>query len=280
MKERLNNILGRLNNSFELLLIISCSIAFFFLIFKPFQLNFINFDNRILFVSGFGIIVFFVLLIVRIVYPSLSYNITYNQKRPTLPSFTSGFIIWLLSSVLFSLYLIYPGLVSITTYIVFKVTLICLVSPLVLAFHDKNVQLQLENEKLSIDKKIYQKQVEEYNDEHKNISIDLISSNNTEKISLLLKEVVFINSADNYVEIHYKEGESFKKKLLRNTLKNIELQIKPYPNFVRCHRKYIINSNYIEALNGNCNNHDLILKEYKETIPVSRQYFYRLKDVL
>jgi len=174
----------------------------------------------------------------------------------------------------------YPGLVNLTSFLVFKVTLICLVPPLLLIFHDKNEALQLKNEALAIDKKIYQKQVNEFKNEQENISIDFSSSNDSEKVSLLISDVVLINSADNYVEIHYKKGDTFKKKLLRNTLKNIELQIKPYPIFVRCHRKYIINSNYIEELNGNCNHHQLFLKEYKEPIPVSRQYFYKIKDAL
>ncbi len=93
-------------------------------------------------------------------------------------------------------------------------------------------------------------------------------------------DVVFINSADNYVEIHYKEDKKIKKKLLRNTLKNIELQINPYHIFLRCHRKYIVNPHYIDKLNGNCNHHELLLKGYKKPLPVSRQYFYRIKDAL
>ena len=280
MKERLNNILSLLNNALGLFLAISCSIVFFVLIFKPFPLDHINFDSKILYIIGLGIIVFFAMVIVRIVYPGLVYNIPYNQKRPILSSYNRGFIIWVLSSSLFCIYLMYPGLVNLTSFLVFKVTLICLVPPLLLIFHDKNEALQLKNEALAIDKKIYQKQVKEYNDEHKNISIDFCSLNNTEKISLLLTEVVLINSADNYVEIHYREDDKFKMKLLRNTLKNIESQIKIHHIFIRCHRKYIVNSNYIEELNGNCNNHQLFLKEYNEPIPVSRQYFYTIKNAL
>jgi len=45
-------------------------------------------------------------------------------------------------------------------------------------------------------------------------------------------DVAFIKSVDNYVEIAYKEGEHFRKKLIRNTLINIEHQMKPFPNFI------------------------------------------------
>ena len=245
MKEKLDNILSLLNNSLGLFLSISFSLAFFVIIFKPFPLDHIDHDSRVLFIIGLGSIVFFVMLIVRIVYPGLVYNVNHNQKRPILSSYNRGFIIWFLSSVLFSIYLINPGLVSLTSFLIFKVALICLVPPLLLIVHDKNEELQLETETLRIDKIICQKQVTKLKDEHENISIDFSSTNDNEKISLLVSQVVFINSADNYVEIHYKTEDKFKKKLLRNTLKNIVAQLKPYSVFVRCHRKYIVNSNHV-----------------------------------
>ncbi len=149
MKERLNNILSLLNNELGLFLTISCSIAFFVLIFKPFPLDHINFDNRILFVFGLGAIVFSVILIVRIIYPGLVYNIPEKPKRPVLSNYNRCLIIWLLSTVIISMYLIYPGLVTLNLFLMFKVLLICLVPPLVLIFHDKKVELQLKNEMLS-----------------------------------------------------------------------------------------------------------------------------------
>ena len=280
MKEKLNNILAHLNNIIGLFLTISSIVAFFVLIFKPFPLDHINYDSRILFIIGFGVIVFFVIFFVRIVYPVLVYNSTKNKKRPVLSSYNKGFTTWLLSSILFTIYLIYPGFVVLTTFLIFKVTLICLFPPLTLIFYDKNMELLLQNASLILEKNKCQKQIKSFNEEHNTIAIDFSSINNTEKISLLLKDVFLINSADNYVEIHYKEGEIIKKELLRNTLKNIGLQLKPYPIFVRCHRRYIVNSNYIENLNGNCNHHELFLKDFLDPIPVSRQYFYKVKDAL
>ena len=106
MKEKLNNILSLLNNDLGLFLIISCSVAFFVLIFKPFPLDPINFDNRILFVFGLGAIVFFVLLIVRIIYPVLVYKIHEKPKRVILSFYNRCLTIWLFSAMLISLYLI------------------------------------------------------------------------------------------------------------------------------------------------------------------------------
>jgi DNA-binding LytR/AlgR family response regulator len=82
------------------------------------------------------------------------------------------------------------------------------------------------------------------------------------------------------VEIVYKEGESCKKKLIRNTLRNIETQIKQYTNFIRCHRTCIVNVHFIERLDRDSNNHWLIIRGFDETIPVSRQFLLKVKEAL
>jgi DNA-binding LytR/AlgR family response regulator len=95
---------------------------------------------------------------------------------------------------------------------------------------------------------------------------------------LLIADIAIIKSADNYVEIVYKEGNIFRKSLIRNTLKNIELQLKEYPNFICCHRICIVNKIYIEKLTKRFDTYWLTLKEFNEQIPVSRQYLLKLRE--
>jgi DNA-binding LytR/AlgR family response regulator len=162
----------------------------------------------------------------------------------------------------------------------FKAILICLAPAVVLSFYDSIKDLSRQNDVLVLEKKIILKQIEKYEDDYLNKTIDIISENSTETFSLLIAEVVFVRSADNYVEIVYKEGEHFKKKLIRNTLKNIEQQIKQYSNFIRCHRICIVNLYFIEKLNKNYSSHWLTIKGFEEQIPVSRQYLLKLKESL
>jgi DNA-binding LytR/AlgR family response regulator len=82
------------------------------------------------------------------------------------------------------------------------------------------------------------------------------------------------------VEIVYKEGTAYRKKLIRNTMKNIELQIRQYSNFIRCHRVCIVNLHFIEKLNRDEHNHWLTIKGLDEPIPVSRQYLLKLREAL
>ena len=141
-------------------------------------------------------------------------------------------------------------------------------------------ELKEQNELLIVEKKIIQKQVEKFEEDVLNKSIEFISENNSENFSLLISQVAMVKSADNYVEIVYKEGDNYKKKLIRNTLKNIELQIKQYSNFLRCHRICIVNLHYIEKLVRYNNNHWLSIKGFEEQVPVSRQYLLKIKEAL
>jgi DNA-binding LytR/AlgR family response regulator len=161
-----------------------------------------------------------------------------------------------------------------------KIILICLAAPVILRIYDTFQELTQQNDSLILEKKIFQHQIEKYQEDMLNKTIELASESNMENLNILVSELTLVKSADNYVEIIYKEGNVLKKRLIRNTLKNIELQLKQYSNFIRCHRICIVNLHYIEKLNRNFNNHWLSIKGYSEQIPVSRQYLMKLKESL
>jgi DNA-binding LytR/AlgR family response regulator len=280
MTKRLNQLVQQLKKESGLFLSIGLCVFIFVLFFQPFPNDRFDFNNRLLFVAGLGVIIFLIITLVRIVLPWLIKNNSETNGETFLPSYLNSIIILASSSVAFVFYLDYVGWVSITFYIVFKVVLICLVPPVVLRIYDVINELKNQNASLVIEKKILQKKIEQFEEDYLNKSIEFISENINENFSLQIAEVVLIRSAGNYVEIVYKEGDDFKKKLIRNTIKNIELQIKPYTNFIRCHRICIVNAHYIEKLNRNYSNHWLSIKGFDDQIPVSRQYLLKLREAL
>jgi len=277
VNKKINQLITSLYNELGLFLSISFGIFLFVLFFQPFPLDKFDFNNKLLFIAGFGAIVFLFMALVRLTFPWI---IQSNNKEFKVPTYINGFIILALSSAAFDFYLHYVGSVNITFYITFKVVLISISPVVVLSLYDTITELKLQNESLILEKKIIQKQVEKYEEDYLNKSIEFISENISENFSLPIAEVVLIKSADNYVEILYTEGDVIKKKLIRNTLKNIEQQIKPYSNFIRCHRICIVNTHFIEKLNRSYNSHWLAIKGYSEQIPVSRQYLLKFKETL
>jgi DNA-binding LytR/AlgR family response regulator len=95
--------------------------------------------------------------------------------------------------------------------------------------------------------------------------------NDKDKFSLLSTNIHFIETEDNYVMVHYNEGEQLKKKMLRNTLKNIEIQLKDFP-IKRCHRSFMVNIQNLESAVNNRKRLQLKLKSHDRLIPVSKNY--------
>jgi len=280
MNKKFDRFVQLLNREIRLLLSISFGIFLFILFFQPFPLERFDFNNRLLFVSGFGAIVFLFMFLMRVAFSRMIKKNDQNVSKSVLTSYLSSIIILTLCSVAFVFYLRYVGFVSISFYIVFKIVLICLAPPVALKLYDVNKVLIQQNESLISERKAIQKQIEKCEEDNLNKSIEFISETGAENLTLLIAEIIFIQSADNYVEIVYMDGDNFKKTLIRNTLKNIELQIKIYSNFIRCHRSCIVNMHFIEKLHQDYSSHWITIKGYQERIPVSRQYLLKLREAL
>jgi len=280
MNNKFSLLTQLLSEKMKLLLGISFGIFLFILFFQPFPLERFDFNNRLLFIAGFGGIVFLFMFLVRIVIPWIIRKNNRIGNESGLTSFLDGSIILILCSVAFAFYLRYVGSVNISFHIIFKVVLICLAPPVLLNFYDVMKELIRQNESLLSERKLIQKKIEKYEEDNLNKSIEFISETGTDNLVLLIAEVIFIQSADNYVEIVYKDGDNVRKKLIRNTLRNVEIQLKQYSNFIRCHRTCIVNLHYIEKLNHDFSSYWITIKGYPEKIPVSRQYLLKLKEAL
>jgi len=278
MNKKLEQLLFLIKYDRKLFLRISFGIFLFILFFQPFPLDQFDFNNRLLIIAGLALIVFVIMALVRAAFIWLGQYENETIQEPIVLSYLGGFIILALTSLSFAFYLRFVGEVNITFYTMFKILLICLFPPVSLGLADEMKELKKQNDYLLSIKENYQKEVRKYEHDVFNKSIIFSSENGTDNLTVLLSNIVFIKSADNYIEIIYMESEILKKKLIRNTLKNIELQLKPYPNFIRCHRISIVNIHYIEKLNRKFDNYWLTIKGTDEQIPVSRQYLLKLKE--
>lgn len=280
MNKNLNQLTYLLKEDIGLLISISLGVFLFILFFQPFPFESPELNSNLLFVGGLATIVFLVMVIVRVISPWLIRKYDHNDYQSIFSSFMGGLVMVILSSVAFAFYLYYIGNIEITFFIMLNVVLICFAPPVALRLYDLIKRLKNENASLQEQQKIFQKQLLENEEEDLNKIVELVSDNMTENLSLPVEDIAFIKSADNYVEIVYKEVGHFKKKLLRNTLKNIELQLKPFHDFIRCHRICIVNKQHIEKLNKDYSNHWISIKNFNEQIPVSRQYLMKLKEAI
>ena len=280
MGNKLDQLIFLIKKNLGLYLSISFGIFFFILFFQLFPLEKFDISNSLLFAAGLAAIIYLFLILIRIILPLFTSTNEEIYFKHLIHSTIDDIIIWVLSSVSVAFYLRYVGSVSISFYMMFKVIIICLVPPLILRVYDRFKMLRQQNELLINEKERILQKAEEYEEHSRNKSIEFISEYGTENVKLPITDIVLLKSADNYVEIVYTEDDVLKKKMVRNTLRFIEQQLRPYSNFIRCHRTAIVNNNYIAKLTRTLGNYVLIIKGYNQQIPVSRQYLLKIKEVL
>jgi DNA-binding LytR/AlgR family response regulator len=280
VSNKLDQFILKLKPEHGISLKISFGVFLFILFFQPFPLDGEDFNNHLLLISGYSVILYAIIVIVRVL-SSLIFELNReNNGDAIFPEYFNGIIIFLLSVVAFAFYGNYVAGIGFSFTVAFRLIIICLFPPIILSLNDNFRNLKKRNEELVNEKKNIQKQVEKFEEDILNKTIDFNTDTNNETLSLTVNDVVYIKSSDNYVEIVYRDFDSFKKKLLRNTLKNIELQIRQYSNFIRCHRTCIVNVHFIEKLHRSSGNQWLTIKGYDVRLPVSRQYLLRIQEAL
>lgn len=100
----------------------------------------------------------------------------------------------------------------------------------------------------------------------------LPSDNRNEQFSLRYKDLIYVRSSDNYVEVYYMHEDRVTKKILRNSLKTIVETLSAHSQFFRCHKSYLVNLDKIERVSGNAQGYKLHLADLNSQIPVSRKY--------
>ncbi|HAN19432.1 MAG: hypothetical protein A2X13_02040 [Bacteroidetes bacterium GWC2_33_15] len=273
-------IRNSLKNELSRLFLISFGVFLFILFFQPFPLGMLDYNNRLLYVTGFGGITFLsgciFLIFVPLSMPKW-FNISEWESGP--PVILNLFLL-VFTATSFVFYIRYVGKIPLTFYIIFKILLVCLIPLIILIILYKNKSLEQVIEILKDKNQYYYLKIKDYEKTEEEEDVDIFSENKADKLTLKYKNIIAIKSADNYIEIYYLENDLPEKKLVRNTLKNIESQLFNQKIFIRCHRTSIVNTLFIDKLDKNYNGYSLKLSYFKENVPVSRQYLMQVKEVI
>ena len=110
----------------------------------------------------------------------------------------------------------------------------------------------------------------------------VIEGQTNESLSVLPIDLLCITSEGNYIKIAYLDHKStsYATKLLRTTMKQIETQLLPYTDIVRCHRAFLVNLNHVRHVTTSSAGLSLLLDSADIVIPVSRTYLDSIKSAL
>jgi DNA-binding LytR/AlgR family response regulator len=106
------------------------------------------------------------------------------------------------------------------------------------------------------------------------------AGNQKNEFRLNPKNILYLCSNDNYITIFTINGPSVVRTTIRGTLKNAEAELVKYKRFLRCHKCYIVNLDYVAGTRGNYQNMTIRLKHTDTAIPVSRSRVSTVAKVL
>ncbi len=98
----------------------------------------------------------------------------------------------------------------------------------------------------------------------------VIGDSERDSFELNEEDLIFVQSSDNYCHIHYLEEDKIATRLIRTTLKNIEVQLSDFPHMKRCHRSFMVNRRKISKITGNARAYTIHFSVSDKKIPVSR----------
>jgi DNA-binding LytR/AlgR family response regulator len=130
------------------------------------------------------------------------------------------------------------------------------------------------------EKKIQLNEILKYKNKHVEAGmVHFLDEKKVLRLSLRIDDLLYVQSADNYVYIYYTNNKNdIVKFLLRNTLKSVEEAFSSI-GLIRCHRFYVVNSKKVSLLRKT--KEGLVLELATDTaceIPVSKTYLSKVAD--
>lgn len=101
--------------------------------------------------------------------------------------------------------------------------------------------------------------------------LEFLAENERDRLAVPVADLFFIESADNYSTVFFRQDGKLRKELLRSSLSRLEGQISP-DFVVRCHRSFIVNLHRVESVSGNAQGYRLHLDGFSLVVPVARRF--------
>ncbi|CAN5487685.1 LytTR family DNA-binding domain-containing protein [soil metagenome] len=254
----------------------------FLLLFRPFGLYTLPANDVISILLGYGLlcmlILFFNLMVLTVFFPRFFSEESWTVWKQIL--FTLWNIVSIgLGNLMYSISIFHqqPSLLLLFNFQV--ITLLVAVLPVTIIVLFQQIRLMRKNlgEAKKISSRMHHKKRLGIEPE---LKITLRSENPKDNLELFAMELLFISAADNYIDVHFLEGELERSKLIRSTLKNAKEDLRNQNAFYRCHRGWIVNLDHVYGVTGNSQGYRLKVRNSEILVPVSRNLNNELSNRL
>lgn len=247
----------------------------FLLLFQPFDIGLMPEREKYYLIIGYGVITFLSLSIYLLFIPSLFpkkyLSSKWNVKKEIFWN------LWITFTILTG-YFFYSktlGVLKFDFNMVIKLILTAIIPMSALIIINQNrmfrsrAKLADEINKKLKDHKIRQDEI-----------INFISDYQKDSLAIKVNLILFIRSANNYIEVFWKEGDSVKNQMVRCSMAYSEELLKEYKFIIKCHRSFIVNINYIDRFEGNLQGYKLYFEKIDFPIPVSKNFASKLQELI
>jgi hypothetical protein len=264
-----------LKHNSKIIFFISVGVPLFLILLQPFDIGLLAKRDKYYLIIGFGVITFLSLSLYLLYIPSLFpkkfTSSKWNVKKEILWN------TWILFTILTG-YFFYCKTLAVLKFdfnLVIKLILTAIIPISALIIINQNrmfrsryklsdeINKKLKDHKEILDKIIY------FNSDYQKDSLAI-------KVNLLL----FIRSANNYIEVFWKEGDSVKNQMVRCSMAYAEELLKEHKFIVKCHRSFIVNINHIDRFEGNLQGYKLYFEKIDFPIPVSKNFASKLQELI
>lgn len=266
---------------------ISSLVFLMLLLFKPFNLDAFPSPNKLLVISGYGIVSFAGICISLILIPKILPAYFKEEKWKVIHEIAITLWCFFLIGLFNLLYSNWLGFIdlSLKGFISFQaITLAVGFFPVCFFVMLKQNRMLKSNlkEAVQFNKSIEIQKLQEVISPtlSTEIFITISSENGKEKIEIPAQNLLFISAAENYVEVYWMNENKLQKTLFRNTLSKIESSLSAQKYFYRCHRTWLVNLKNIAEVTGNAQGLKLGFAQTEIQVPVSRSQIKQFRELM
>ena len=275
----LNQPFPKLVSRWKLIILISLFVAFFLIVFQPFGIHMME-NNKLLTLSGYGLVTFIALFINLIIIESIFTNFFSEKNWKIWKEFT--WLIWIIFSIglgnaFYTDYIVDYFLFNFMFFVNFQLlTVVIGLIPTTILIISK--QKYLLKKHLTSANDLNKKIIQSKTGINEPLLIRFYADNDKDFIEFNNDEFYFIESSGNYIEIYLFNNDKIIRKTFRSTLKRALDFFNTIPEVVQCHRAFIVNANKIISAKGNSQGLRLSIENYDYEVPVSRGFVNIVKD--
>lgn len=254
------------------MIVLGVTVVLILVLFQPFGTAFFQHTAKYIFLSGYGLAIVLSAIIyyesVNRIFPGWLRHRPWTLGREI--TFLVPLVIFCISATWLYRWAMLGGSLSLYSYLYYLgIALATSVLPLALVLTARILGSQAWVAREALDR--YQ--------EDTPTTLTLHGENQGEQITCFLHELMYIQAADNYVEIYLAKSDGVQRHVMRASLKQLEDQLTDRA-IIRVHRSFLVNLDAVAELEGKSPAYELRLHKSDTRIPLSRSKVRDIRQVL